>query len=119
MAAFLIGYHGLFTASGEGSALLGSTLAFGTLCTARLFHGFNCKSAKPVVFTSRVFNNSYLIGAFLTGLVLITAVLMAPGLEEIFKVQTLNISQLLTVYGLAFINIPVIQLCKLAAGKRK
>lgn len=119
MAAFLIGYHGLFTAAGEGSALLGSTLAFGTLCTARLFHGFNCKSAKPVVFTSKVWNNGYLIGAFLIGLVLITAVLMIPWLEEIFKVQTLNIPQLLTVYGLAFINIPVLQLCKLAAGKRE
>ena len=112
MAAFLIGYHGVFTAAGEGSALLGSTMAFGTLCTARLFHGFNCKSNKPVVFTSRVFNNPYLIGAFLLGLVLITVVLMVPGLHEIFKVQTLALSQLFTVYGLAFINIPVIQLIK-------
>ena len=112
MAAFLIGYHGVFTAAGEGSALLGSTMAFGTLCTARLFHGFNCKSNKPVVFTSRVFNNPYLIGAFLLGLVLITVVLMVPGLHEIFKVQTLTLSQLFTVYGLAFINIPVIQLIK-------
>lgn len=119
MAAFLIGYHGVFTAAREGSALLGSTLAFGTLCTARLFHGFNCKSEKPVVFTSRVFNNSYLIGAFLIGLVLITAVLMIPGCAEIFKVQTLKVFQLLTVYGLAFINIPVIQLCKLAAAQKR
>lgn len=119
MAAFLIGYRGLFTAAGEGSALLGSTLAFGTLCTARLFHGFNCKSAKPVVFTSKAWNNGYLIGAFLIGLVLITAVLMVPELEEIFKVQTLNIAQLFTIYGLAFINLPVIQLCKLIAVKRK
>ena len=65
-----------------------------------------------MVFTSRVFNNPYLIGAFLLGLVLITVVLMVPGLHEIFKVQTLTLSQLFTVYGLAFINIPVIQLIK-------
>ncbi len=117
MAAFLIGYHGVFTAAGQGSALLGSTLAFGTLCTARLFHGFNCKSHKPVVFTSKAFNNAYLIGAFLIGLVLITLVLIVPGLHEIFKVQTLNLAQLFTVYGLAFINIPVIQLCKLVSTR--
>ena len=113
MIAFLIGFHGVFTAAGEGSALLGSTMAFGTLCTARLFHGFNCKSNKPVVFTSKVFNNVYLIAAFFIGLILITAVLTIPGLHEIFKVQTLALPQLFTVYGLAFINIPVIQLFKL------
>lgn len=119
MAAFLIGYHGVFTASGQGSALLGSTMAFGTLCTARLFHGFNCKSEKPVVFTSRLFNNPYLLGAFFIGIVLITLVLMVPGLHEVFKVQTLTLSQLFTVYGLAFINIPAIQLCKWLAGWKK
>ncbi len=119
MAAFLIGYYGAFTAAGQGSALLGSTLAFGTLCTARLFHGFNCKSNKPVVFTSKVFNNVYLICAFFIGLVLITLVLVVPGLHDVFKVQTLSLAQLFTVYGLAFINIPVIQLCKLAAIRRK
>lgn len=112
VAAFLIGYYGVFTASGEGSALLGSTLAFGTLCTARLFHGFNCKSNRPVVFTSRLWNNIFLIGAFLLGLVLITGVLILPGLHDIFKVQTLTFTQLLTVYGLAFLNIPIIQIAK-------
>ncbi len=119
MAAFLIGYQGTFTATGQGSAFLGSTLAFGTLCTARLFHGFNCKSNRPVAFTSKAFNNPYLIGAFLIGLVLITLVLMVPGLHEIFKVQTLNLAQLFTVYGLAFLNVPLIQLCKLAHIKRQ
>lgn len=119
MTAFLIGYYGVFTAAGEGSALLGSTMAFGTLCTARLFHGFNCKSNKPVVFTSKVFNNVYLIGAFFIGLILITAVLMIPALHEIFKVQTLTFAQLCTVYGLAFINIPIIQLIKKIALIKK
>ena len=63
--AFLIGYHGWFTAADlGGSALLGSTMAFGTLCVSRLFHGFNCKSDRPVVFTRKVWNNKWLIGAF-------------------------------------------------------
>ena len=111
--AFLIGLNGWFTA-GElgGSALLGSTMAFGTLCVSRLFHGFNCKSDRPVVFTKKLWNNKSLIGAFVLGMVLITAALTIPGVDHIFKVQTLGLPQLLTVYGLAFLNIPVIQFMK-------
>jgi Ca2+-transporting ATPase len=105
MIAFLIGYA-------DHNAVLASTMAFGTLCTARLVHGFNCKSDRPVVFTRRFFNNIYLIGAFLLGLILITGVMMIPGLQNIFKVQTLNMGQLFTVYGLAAVNLPVIQLLK-------
>lgn len=105
MIAFLIGYR-------NGDAVLASTMAFGTLCTSRLVHGFNCKSNRPVIFTKRFFNNIYLIGAFLLGLVLITAVLVIPGMQGLFKVVSLNMSQLLTVYGLAFLNLPIIQLLK-------
>lgn len=101
-AAFLIGYQ-------DGNALLASTMAFGTLCTARLVHGFNCKDDKPVVFTNRFWNNAYLIGAFLLGLGLITAVMLVPGLQSVFKVQTLTGMELLTVYGLALLNLPIVQ----------
>ena len=115
MIAFLIGYHG-------ENELLGSTMAFATLCSARLFHGFNCKSDRPVVFSKRVIDNKWLIGAFLLGMVLITSVVMIPGLHNIFQVQTLTITQLLTVYGLAAVNIPIIQILKairMAIKKRK
>ena len=108
--AFMIGYR-------SGNAVLASTMAFGTLCTARLVHGFNCKSDRPLIFTKRFFNNIYLIGAFLLGLVLITCVLMIPALDSIFKVQTLNISQLMTVYGLALANLPIIQFLKFIRKK--
>lgn len=104
-AAFLIGYYNKGTA-------LASTMAFGTLCISRLMHGFNCKSEKPEVFTRKVYNNIYLLGAFVIGSVLITGVLTIPGLERIFKVVSLNWGQLLTIYGLAFLNLPVIQLMK-------
>ena len=105
MAAFFIGYR-------NGDAVLASTMAFGTLCTSRLVHGFNCKSNRPVIFTKRFFNNIYLIGAFLLGLALITAVLVLPGMQGLFKVVSLNMEQLLTVYGLALFNLPIIQLLK-------
>ena len=110
MIAFTIGYK-------DGNALLASTMAFATLCCSRLFHGFNCKSNRPVVFTKRVFNNIYLIGAFVIGMILITLVVTVPGLHNIFKVQTLTLSQLLTVYGLAALNLPIIQMIKAVRAK--
>ena len=105
MIAFMIGYSG-------GNAVLASTMAFGTLCMGRLVHGFNCKAKEPVIFTKRFFNNIYLAGAFLLGAVLITAVMVISALQGVFSVQSLDIAQLLTVYGLAFANLPVIQLMK-------
>ena len=103
--AFLIGYK-------DGNALLAGTMAFGTLCMARLFHGFNCKADRPIIFTKRLFDNLYLIGAFVIGFVLITSVLMIPALNGVFHVQTLTIAQLFTVYGTALLNFPVIQAMK-------
>lgn len=105
MIAFLTGFH-------QNGALLGSTYAFGTLCLARLFHGFNCKSDHPVIFTKKFFNNKWLLGAFMLGAALITAVLAVPGLETVFKVETLNLVQLGTVYLYAFAALPIIQLIK-------
>ena len=107
MIGFMIGLTGE-----GGNAVLASTMAFGTLCTARLVHGFNCKSDYPVLFSKRFWNNIYLIGAFLLGLVLITCVMTIPALDEVFKVQTLTFTQLLIVYGLALVNLPIIQLMK-------
>ena len=109
MIAFLIGCR-------SGNATLASTMAFATLCLGRLVHGFNCKSDKPVIFTRRFFNNKYLLGAFALGTILVTLVIMIPGLQGLFKVQTLTITQLLLVYFLAFLNLPVIQLIKTIQG---
>ena len=105
MIGFLTGYH-------QNGALLGSTYAFGTLCLARLFHGFNCKSDHPVIFTKRFFNNKWLQGAFVLGAVLITVVLTVPGFHLLFKVETLDLMQLGCVYLYAFASLPIIQLLK-------
>lgn len=111
MLAFLIGYRG-------GDAVLASTMAFGTLCTGRLVHGFNCKSDRPMMFSKKLWNNIYLIGAFLIGFVLITSVLTIPALQNVFKVVPLNVTQLFTVCGLALLNLPVIQLLKWIRKRR-
>lgn len=103
--AFLIGN----SASG---AAVGSTMAFGTLCMARLAHGFNCKSKHPILFSKQFFNNKYLIGAFVLGMVLINGAILIPVFDDLFKVAVLSSSQLIAMYILAFVNLPIIQLMK-------
>lgn len=104
MTAFMIGYR-------DNNALLASTMAFGTLCMGRLFHGFNCKSDKPVIFNN-LFSNKWLIGSFLTGVILMSSVLMIPAFHTALKVQTLSIAQLLIIYALAAADFLIIQLLK-------
>lgn len=110
--AFLIGLS-------RGGADLGATMAFGTLCTARLVHGFNCKSDKPVIFKKAFWNNIYLIGAFLIGLILISGVLLIPGLKNVFDVVTLSWTEYGMVCGLAVLVLPIVQLLKWIIKGRK
>lgn len=63
-------------------------------------------------------NNKWLIGAFALGAVLITGVLTLPGLQNLFKVQTLTLAQLGIVYLYAFLSLPIIQLCKWIRNRR-
>lgn len=72
-----------------------------------------------MLFHRGFFNNKYLQGAFLIGFVLITSVLTIPALQSVFQVVSLNLTQLLTVYGLAVLNLPVIQLMKAIRAKLK
>jgi P-type Ca2+ transporter type 2C len=106
ISAYFIGLK----AGGPG---LASTMAFATLCLSRLVHGFNCKSERPVLFTRSFYNNKFLWFAFLAGFLMLNLVLLVPVLHPVFAVTALSLRQLLTVYGLAALNLPVIQLLKL------
>lgn len=112
MIAFMIGYQ-------NGNSILASTMAFATLCLSRLVHGYNCKSKNPVLFKKGFFNNKFLQWAFLIGFVSITLVVTMPFLQMIFKVQSLNIEQLMIVYGLALANLPIIQFIKWVRNKER
>ena len=105
LGAFMIGYQG-------GDAKLASTMAFAVLCLSRLVHGYNCKSKNSVLFKKQFFNNKYMQGAFAVGVILVTLVLTVPALQGLFAVKTLSIAQLFTVYGLALLNLPIIQAMK-------
>lgn len=106
-------HYGLRT-GGEGVA---STMAFATLCLSRLVHGFNSKSEQAVIFKKDMINNKILIGAFLLGFVLLNSVLLIPGLHSVFSVTPLDRTMLFTIYGLALVNLFVIQLIKFIRSK--
>ena len=95
-----------------GGAGMGSTMAFAALCLSRLFHGFSCKAAHPVVLTRQFWNNWYLLGAFAVGAVLLGAVLLVPTLEALFQVVQLSAGLVGAVVGVAFGSMVVIQLLK-------
>lgn len=77
------------------------TMAFATLCLSRLFHGFHCKSEKPVFGTKDMFSNKFLLGAFFVGILLQSCVLFLPGISNIFQVNLNGISDIIWTYLLA------------------
>ncbi|QGU96355.1 HAD-IC family P-type ATPase [Clostridium bovifaecis] len=104
MIAFKLGLQG-------GNTAVASTMAFATLCLARLFHGFNCR-AKESVFRIGVFSNKYLWIAFGIGVLFLNSVLAFEPLRGIFEVEKLSMEQCTLVYGLAFIPFILVQLYK-------
>ncbi len=106
IAAFHVGLS-------SGSAAVGQTMAFATLCLSRLFHGFSCKSQRPVLLTKRLWNNRALLGAFAVGALLLGAVLLIPVLEPLFQVAQLTWGMVGTIAGLSFGSMVVIQILKL------
>lgn len=106
IAAYIIGYR-------TAGAPLGMTMAFATLCMSRLFHGFSAKADEPVIFTKRMFNNKFGIGAFAAGMLLVNAVLLIPSLHELFSVSdALHGTQIGIIYALSFGSMCVVQIAK-------
>ncbi|MBC5631005.1 cation-translocating P-type ATPase [Clostridium sp. NSJ-6] len=91
--------------------LTASTMAFATLCLARLFHGFNCRG-KNSIFRLGVFGNRYAWGAFGIGLILLNSVLFVPFLQNLFQVESLSLNQYGLIYLLAVIPTIIIQTVK-------
>ena len=79
---------------------------------SRLFHGFNCKSGRPVLFTRAFWNNKFLLGAFAVGAPPLAAVPLIPPLEPLFQVAELSIGLVGAIVGLAFGSMVVIQVLK-------
>ena len=95
-----------------------STMAFATLCLARLFHGFNCRG-KGSIFRIGILSNKYSLLAFVFGVILLNSVLFIPVLQSLFEVESLAVGQYIMVYILSLIPTLIIQLVKVIYEKNK
>lgn len=96
----------------ETSPMAASTMAFATLCLARLWHGFNSRG-KQSIFRLGITTNIYTIGAFVLGAALLFAILLVPFLAGAFSIATLTTSELLWICVLSFIPTVFIQIIKI------
>lgn len=98
-------------------AAMASTMAFATLTTARLFHGFNCRSSQSIIrigFRS----NKYSVLAFLCGILLLSTVLYVPALHGMFSVSSISLPVFGQVVALALAPTVIIQIVKLIRKKK-
>ncbi|MFR8710641.1 MAG: cation-translocating P-type ATPase [Anaerotignum lactatifermentans] len=107
MAAFYLGMQ-----INNGMAC---TMAFATLCMARLFHGFNCRGSRSIF---RLPSNPYSVGAFFVGTLLLMLVLFVPALHGLFDIDNaLTLTNIGQIVGLAFAPTFLIQLSRIVRGK--
>ena len=71
---------------------VGRTMAFISLGMLELIHSFNIKS-EGTIFTKKLFDNKYLIGAFILGTILQVGIVFVPVLADLFKLEKLNLVQ--------------------------
>ena len=95
-----------------------STMAFSTLCLARLFHGFNCRGNKSI-FKLGITTNIYTIFAFCIGVLLLSIVLFMPPLKQVFNVVSLSDNQYLLLIFCAIMPTVIIQLLKIIVFYKK
>ena len=102
--AFFIGnrYYGIEVAR---------TMAFISLGMLELIHSFNVKSEESI-FKVGLFENKYLVGAFLLGTVLQLGIVFVPTLAEIFKLTQLNATQWLITIAISIATIIIVEIQK-------
>lgn len=103
MSAFYIGYR--------SDVSLGTTMAFSTLCLARLWHGFNSRGGQSV-FKLGIFTNLYTIGAFVLGFLLLALLLFVPELQNAFSISKVDRNSFLCIILLSFLPTLIIQIKK-------
>ena len=101
LIAFMLGnaYYGL---------TVGRTMAFVVLGMAELVHCFNIKSDESILKTG-IWENKYLIGAFLVGTLLQVVVVCIQPIAQVFKLVPLNTIQWMYVLLLSFAPIAIVE----------
>ena len=90
---------------------VGRTMAFVSLGLLELIHSFNIKSEESI-FKVGLFENKYLIGAFVLGALLQVLVVIVPTFADVFKLVPLNNTQWLYTIGISILPVIIIELQK-------
>lgn len=90
---------------------VGRTMAFLSIGLLELIHSFNIKSEQSIL-KSEIFNNKYLIGAFILGAILQIGVVLVPKVADIFKLVPLSNVQWLYTLGISIMPIFIIEIQK-------
>jgi len=100
------------------NAAAASTMAFATLCLARLFHGFNCRSKKSI-FKIGILTNKFSLLAFGSGVVFLGSALLIPPLQGLFQCESLSLYNLGFIALMAILPTIIIQIIKIGNSFRK
>lgn len=103
----IIAYHiGL-----ADSGIKASTMAFATLCLARLFHCFNCRGKKPINILGFT-TNTFSLFAFFAGICFLAAAILIKPIHSIMGVTVLSKEMLAMIFLLALAPTVIIQIAK-------
>jgi Ca2+-transporting ATPase len=97
------------------SQITGMTMAFLTLSLCEVFHSLNMRSRTKSIFRLKT-RNKVLIGAMILSFVLTLSVIYIPGINTIFSLEALSLTNLLIGSGLAVMIIPVVETAKLVVS---
>ena len=90
---------------------IGRTMAFVSLGLSELIHSFNIRSDESI-FKVGLFQNKYLVLAFLGGAFLQTIVVIVPQFAEVFKLTNLNTRQWIYTAGVSLAPIVLMEVQK-------
>lgn len=97
------------------SVEVGRTMAFLTLGILELVHSFNIKSEESI-FKIGVFENKYLVGALVLGVILQVIVVVVSPLAQVFSLVPLTGIQWLYTILIAVAPIPIVEIQKAVNG---
>lgn len=106
LAAYQIGFN-------DGGQLLGQTMAFAVLGFAELLHVRNLHSNRLSSFRTSILSNVMLLGAILISGAMMAAILLIPGLMEMFDIVAMDAIHWIYVAILSAVPIVVVEFVKL------
>ena len=90
---------------------VGRTMAFVSLGLLELVHSFNIKSEESI-FKVGLFENKYLLGAFILGALLQIVVVVIPSVAEVFKLVPLTQVQWMYTFGISILPLVIMEIQK-------